>query len=138
MEEGRLNILTAGERRFETEEVTQRTPHLEGRIRFLEEAPGEPSEETMAEFREEFGAYLKNLSSLAGGWTSQAPIPQDLVTLSYSAASSLDIPLHVRQTLLESATAGEAAGTPAAHAQAGQQGPGAGGGQAQPLPGAAA
>lgn len=106
LEEGRMNILTAGERRFETEEVTQRTPHLEGRIRYLEEEPGEPSDETMAEFREEFGAYLKNLSSLAGGWTSQAPMPQDLVTLSYSAASSLDVPLHVRQTLLESPTAG--------------------------------
>ncbi len=106
LEEGRMNILTAGERRFETEEVTQRTPHLEGRIRLLEEEPGETSDEAMAEFREEYGEYLKNLSSLAGGWTSQAPMPRDPVTLSYSAAASLDIPLHVRQTLLESPTAG--------------------------------
>ena len=106
LKEGRMNILTAGERRFETAEVTQRTPHMVGQVKYLEEEPGEPSEETMAEFREEYGAYIKNLSSLAGGWTSQPVTPKDPVTLSYSAASSLDLPLHVRQTLLESPTAG--------------------------------
>ena len=104
--EGRMNILTAGERRFETEQVTQQTPHLAGQVKYLEEDPGETSEEAMAEFREEYGEYLKNLSSLAGGWTSQAPTPQAPVSLSYAAASSLDLPLHVRQTLLESPTAG--------------------------------
>ena len=106
LEEGRMNILTAGERRFETHDVTQRTPHLVGQVKYLEEEPGEPSEEALAQFREEYGEYLKNLSSLAGGWTSQAATPQDPVTLSYAAASSLDLPLHVRQTLLESPTAG--------------------------------
>ena len=106
LEEGRMNILTAGERRFETHDVTQRTPHMVGQVKYLEEEPGEPSEEAMAEFREEYGEYIKNLSSLAGGWTSQPVTPQDPVTLSYSAASSLDLPLHVRQTLLESPTAG--------------------------------
>ena len=106
LEEGRMNILTAGERRFETHDVTQRTPHLVGQVKYLEEEPGEPSEEALAQFRGEYGEYLKNLSSLAGGWTSQAATPQDPVTLSYAAASSLDLPLHVRQTLLESPTAG--------------------------------
>ena len=50
--EGRMNILTAGERRFETEQVTQQTPHLAGQVKYLEEDPGETSEEAMAEFRE--------------------------------------------------------------------------------------
>lgn len=104
--EGRMNILTAGERRFETEQVTQRTPHLAGQVKCLEEDPGETSEEAMAEFREEYGEYLKSLSSLAGGWTSQAPMPQAPVSLSYAAAASLDLPLHVRQALLESPNAG--------------------------------
>ena len=103
---GRMNILTTGGHRFETEQVTQRTPHLEGRIKYLEEEPGEPTPEVMAELREEYGAYIKNLSSLAGGWTSQAETPQDPVTLSYSVAAILDLPLHVRQALLESPTAG--------------------------------
>ena len=106
LEEGRMNILTTGERRFETEGVTQRTPHMEGRIKYLEEDPGETSPEMMAELREEYGAYIKNLSSLAGGWTSQAETPQDPVTLSYSVAANLDLPLHVRQALLESPSAG--------------------------------
>ena len=107
LEEGRMYILATGEHRFETEEVTKTTPHLEGRIRFLEEEPGETPDEAMAEFREEYGAYIKNLSSLAGGWTSQPVTPQDPVTLSYSAAANLDMHLHERQAVLEAPTAGK-------------------------------
>ena len=105
LEEGRMNIITTGEHRFETEEITQKTPHLEGRIRFLEEEQGETPEDAMAEFRQEYATYIKSLSSLAGGWTSRPVMPQDPVTLSYSAVAIMSIPLDERQALLESPTA---------------------------------
>ena len=138
LEEGRMNILTAGERRFETHDVTQRTPHLVGQVKYLEEEPGEPSEEALAQFREEYGEYLKNLSSLAGGWTSQAATPQDPVTLSYRRGVQPG-PAPAREADVAGIAHGRASiGTPVAHGQAGQHGGAASDSQAQPLPRASA
>ena len=40
LDQGRLNIMTKGDRRFEIEEITQRVPHVVGRERYLEEIEG--------------------------------------------------------------------------------------------------
>jgi Lon protease-like protein len=105
--EGRMNILTRGQRRFHTAEITQTLPHLVGQVRYLAEEPGEVQPELMAEVSEQFGAFTRNLSALAGGWTSQAPIPDNPVSLSYNVASNLDLPRRIRQELLEAATASQ-------------------------------
>ena len=103
--EGRLNILTTGERRFETVEISQQRPHLVGQVRFLEEQPGEHDSPMIAELGEEYSAFLQNLSALAGGWTVRVEVPEDPVRLSYSVSTNLDLPRRVRQELLELPTA---------------------------------
>ena len=105
--EGRMNILSRGEQRFETAEITQRLPHLVGRVKYLQEVPGEVPSETIAEAGEAYSTFLRNLASLSGGWTSQVEVPQDSLPLSYGIASTLDLPRHVRQELLELPTAGQ-------------------------------
>ena len=107
LEEGRLNILTTGERRFETIEISQRLPHLEGQVRYLEEVPGEVSAEVVGEIGEEYASYLRNLTALTGGWTAQAQVSQDPIPLSYSVATNLDLPTQMRQELLELPAAGD-------------------------------
>ena len=47
--EGRMNILTRGEQRFETAGITHHLPHIVGDVRYLEEDPGENLPEVLAE-----------------------------------------------------------------------------------------
>ena len=105
--EGRMNILTTGEQRFETAEISQQRPHLVGQVRYLEEQPGEIPSEMFTEISEEYTLFLQNLSALAGGWTGRVEAPEDPVRLSYSLATNLDLPRDVRQELLEFPTAGQ-------------------------------
>ena len=103
--EGRMNIVTKGERRFEITEITQQAPYLMGRVRFLEEPVGEGIDELLSELNEEFTALVKGLTALAGGYSSDVTIPEDPVKLSYTIAASLNLQGHVRQALLESPSA---------------------------------
>ena len=109
--EGRMNILTRGEQRFETAKITQHVPHIVGQVHYLKEEEGEIPSDIVAEIKDGYATFLRNLSSLTGGWTAQAEIPQNPVSLSYGVASgvvsTLDLPRHQRQELLELPTAGE-------------------------------
>ena len=111
LEEGRLNIMTRGEKRFEVVEIAQQMPHLIGRVRYLEEEPGEEPVPAIGEVQEAYNLFLRNLTALSGGWTAQADVPGDPVILSFAVASSLasgiDLPRDVKQELLELPTAGQ-------------------------------
>ena len=105
LEEGRLNILTLGERRFELVELLQTRPHLVGLVRYLGDELGEVPEALMVELREEYATFLKQLATVAGGWNSRVDVPEDPPQLSAeviaSLASSIELPGEVRQRLLE-------------------------------------
>ena len=105
LEEGRLNILTQGERRFELVEVIQTRPHMVGLVRYLEEESGEVLEPLLVEIREEFATFLKHLATVAGGWNSRVELPEEPLQLAAeviaSLSSSIEVPTEVRQRLLE-------------------------------------
>jgi Lon protease-like protein len=111
LEEGRMNIVTHGERRFELVDVTQQRPYLVGRVRYLEEAAGDVPFELLSEAREGQTALLRHLAALAGGWIAKVEVPEDPVQLSFAAiatvASTIDLPAQLRQRLLEAPTARE-------------------------------
>ena len=110
LEEGRLNILTRGETRFELLETVQTTPHLVGLVRFLEDAEGTVSATTVAGVREQFVALQRHLTAMAGGWDREIAVPDEAVDLARTAAATLAVsfplPPDVRQSLLETPTAG--------------------------------
>ena len=105
LEEGRLNILTQGERRFELVEVIQTRPHMVGLVRYLEEESGEVLESILVEIREEYATFLKQLATVAGGWNSRVELPEEPSQLSAEViaglSSSIEVPTEVRQRLLE-------------------------------------
>ena len=107
LEEGRMNILTRGEQRFELVEITRRLPHLEGLVRYLEEDPGLVPAAMLAEVVEGYATFLRNLAGAAGGWVRRVNVPRDPVRLSFALATSLDLPRDLRQQLLETPTARE-------------------------------
>ena len=107
MDDGRMNILTQGERRFRVLEITQKEPHLAAQVQYLDEEPGETPSQMLAEIVEGYSAYLRNIEALSGGWTANAQLPREPVLLSYALAGSLDLPTGIRQQILETATAAQ-------------------------------
>ena len=107
LDQGRMNIMTKGERRFEIVEITQQTPHIEARVRFLEEPLGDGFAGVTAELTEEYSKMVRSLTALSGGYASQVTIPEDPVQMSYAIAGSLELPAPLRQELLEAPTAND-------------------------------
>lgn len=109
--EGRMNIMTRGERRFELVEITQHAPHLVGLVKYLREEPGERASSVIAEVNEGYSTFLRGLAALSGGWKAEIEAPQDPVDLSFAVAASLatsiELPRDTKQELLESPTAGQ-------------------------------
>ena len=105
LDQGRMNIVTKGERRFEIEEIIQRVPHVVGRVRFLVELEGEGCAELIPQINDEYVNLVKNLTALTGGYTSRVEIPEDPIELSYAIAGNLNLEPHLRQSLLVTETA---------------------------------
>ena len=105
LDQGRMNIVTKGERRFEIEEIIQRVPHVVGRVRFLVELEGEGCAELIPQINDEYVNLVKNLTALTGGYTSRVEIPEDPIELSYAISGNLNLEPHLRQSLLVTETA---------------------------------
>jgi Lon protease-like protein len=105
LDQGRMNIVTKGERRFEIEEIIQRVPYVVGRVRFLVELEGEGCAELIPQINDEYVDLMKNLTALTGGYTSRVEIPEDPIELSYAIAGNLNLEPHLRQSLLVTETA---------------------------------
>ena len=105
LDQGRMNIVTKGERRVEIEEIIQRVPHVVGRVRFLVELEGEGCAELIPQINDEYVNLVKNLTALTGGYTSRVEIPDDPIELSYAIAGNLNLEPHLRQSLLVTETA---------------------------------
>jgi len=105
LDQGRMNIMTKGQQRFEIEEIIQRVPHVVGRVRYLVDIEGEGCVELLPQVNEEYIELVRNLTALTGGYTSRVDIPEDPIALSYAIAASLDMEPHLRQSLLVTETA---------------------------------
>ena len=110
LQEGRLNILTRGETRFKLLETVQTVPHLVGLVRFIDDDEGNVSGTALAGVREQFIQLQRQLTAMAGGWDREVTVPDDAISLARivcaTLAVSLPFPPDVRQSLLETPTAG--------------------------------
>ena len=111
LQEGRMNIMTLGERRFEVVEIVQQVPHLVGLVRYLEEEAEEVSDALLSDVRDEYATFLRHQATIAGGWNNRLDVTSDPLQLSAQAmsslASSIELPRDLRQQLLETTTARE-------------------------------
>ena len=107
LEDGRMNLSTTGETRFQLVEPLYDAPYLRGKVRYLSEEVGETQESVQEEARQLFQEFIRGLSALRGGWMRSANAPDDAGVLSYSIAHYLDLPAIAKQRLLEVPLAGE-------------------------------
>ena len=111
LEEGRMNLLALGERRFDLVEIVQETPHLVGRIAYKEESVGDIDSQVLSDVGQEYEVFLQHIATLAGSWNAPVEVPDNPLNLSFEAVStltgSIELPQGMRQDLLEVDTAGE-------------------------------
>ena len=110
LDDGRLNLIATGERRFYLDEVTQWRPYLKGRVRLVEqEEVGEPapSAEAIEALHTMLETYLRALLGLRSGWVREVSSPTDPVILSFYIATVIRNDNELLQRVLESRTAVE-------------------------------
>ncbi len=104
LEEGRMNILTAGEYRFQILEVQEEHAYLTGRVRMLDDPDTEieaVSEALTTQTEELYQAYEALSNRLIFAWHPPEEQPNDPRELAYQIGIRLRIPLEEKQTLLE-------------------------------------
>ena len=93
-DDGRLDILTEGRRRFEVEQIDQDRAFLRVAVHYFEDAPGAASPQQIARAAE----LQKELLALAGA--AESAVETDHPQLSFHLAAALPLDLDFKQTLL--------------------------------------
>lgn len=111
LEEGRMNLLALGERRFDLAEIVQETPHMVGLVAFKSEALGDVPAGLAGDVGTHYEQFLKHIGTLSGSWNAPVQVPEDPLELSFEAASTLtgsvELPQGIRQDILEVETAAD-------------------------------
>ena len=104
-EDGRMDILVRGHRRFDIVRIDQEKSYLRGEAEFFEDEDGEPppGEAMRQQSLELFQQVAEKLSAERAGEASPAPeVPEkDDPQLSFQIAARLPLDLAFRQTLLQ-------------------------------------
>jgi len=104
--DGRMNLMTFGQRRFRLEELIQREPYLVGRVVVLE-PDGEPAaDELVTDVADRLLRYLRDVRG-AARLPDRAELVADVDRLSYLAAATLGLPARERQSFLETDSAAD-------------------------------
>ena len=93
-DDGRLDILTEGRRRFEVEQIDQDRAFLRAAVHYFDDAPGATGPRELARA----AALQKELLALAGA--AESPVETDHPQLSFQLAAALPLDLDFKQTLL--------------------------------------
>ena len=104
LEDGRMNIVTAGEYRFQILEIQEHLSYLTGRVQMLDDPDTEiesVSELLTTQAEELYTAYEKLSSRLIFAWNPPEEQPDDPRELAYQVGIRLRISLEEKQTLLE-------------------------------------
>ena len=104
LDDGRMNIITAGEYRFQILEIQEHLSYLTGRVRMLDDPDTEieaVSDELTTRTEEVYKAYEALSSRLLFAWNPPDEQPEEPRDLAYQIGIRLRISLKEKQALLE-------------------------------------
>lgn len=103
LEDGRMNIIARGDRRFRIVDLIADRPYLAANVEFVEPPPIEEQFDSplVDNVRDLFERYVSRLVELAGHHLQAVELPETPEMLASVVASLLDVPLEGRQMLLE-------------------------------------
>lgn len=101
-DDGRFDLVTVGEQRFQLGGLGAPAPYLRAEVEFLAEEVGEEEAagQSVRQVAEAFGSYLEALSARGVTQVNVPELPRDPVTLSYLVAASVVADLPDKQALL--------------------------------------
>ena len=104
--DGRMNILTAGDRRFRIVDFAEpELPYLEGRVEYWDDEPAQHQDlpTLIDKVSHTFIDYLTLIMTLSDQALpiSQLQLPDDASMLSYHVASNLQIEMNERQSIVQ-------------------------------------
>jgi uncharacterized protein len=102
LEEGRMNIVAVGRKRFRLLELKNDLPYLTGRVEFAPHVLGDRDGAVNAALivRRLFKQYLQIMMTLMDKEAVVEETPQDVVSLAYVVASTLQIDNQLKQNML--------------------------------------
>lgn len=103
-EDGRMDLMCQGVRRFRIVETFQDRPYLRGRIVFLDEPAGDEADLFGPMVHAAFRDNVRLASGLRNEWVRDVRLPEEPGALSYAVAYLLDAHHSFKQMLLEAAT----------------------------------
>jgi len=103
LEDGRMNIMCTGVRRFRIQQIVEQTPYLIADVEMLEPAASDDARttdlsETAAAL---FAEYIQLTLAISNQWSRRVDTPEDAAELSDFIAGRLAIDLKSRQKLLD-------------------------------------
>ena len=104
LEDGRMDLVTLGQHRFEIIRLRQDLPYLVGKVRRLNADDTKPSgdlKHLVARASRLYRTYESSLAEFLPRWEAAEQIPTDAYHLSYQIGMRLQTPLADRQRLLE-------------------------------------
>jgi Lon protease-like protein len=104
LEDGRMNLITLGQYRFEVVDITQYEPYLVGRVSVpdIEDIEADENLQSLAAKASQlYQDYESLLAKLIPGWETPQDIPASACPLSYQIGARLQVHLAETQQLLE-------------------------------------
>src|SRR5215470_780154 len=91
LDEGRMNILCEGERRFRIYRFTQQTPFWKGAVDFVEDKEHHATESLYDQVAELYRSVAGLSARLSGSQETEVALPESPIDLSYMVSYVLDI-----------------------------------------------
>lgn len=106
--QGRLFIVTRGERRFRVARVVRKRPFWTAEVAYIDEPADPPDSASLrASAAEHFKDYLRALLALFGRELESVQLPDDATAASYLIADALQVDVARKQALLEARSAAD-------------------------------
>ena len=101
MADGRMNILTRGDRRFRIGALLREQPHITALVEDIEDGETQAPKDLVSEVREAYADCVRALVALQGGWVADAKAPEDPVELSFFVPAAAEFEQVTRQEVIE-------------------------------------
>ena len=101
MPDGRMNILTRGERRFRIARVLREQPHITALVGDMTDDEGPARDDLISDVREAYADCVRALIALQGGWVADVKAPEDPAELSFFVPSAAEFEMVTQQEVLE-------------------------------------
>jgi ATP-dependent Lon protease len=101
LDEGRMNILCEGERRFRIYRLTHQNPFWKGAVDFIEDDERNATEALYEQVAELYRSVVNLSAKLSGSQEAELVLPDSATDLSYMVSYVLDIDSEEKQKLLE-------------------------------------